>query len=370
MKVIGWHLATLLVSFQSLFAGIRIEEAKSPIPCRPLQYTVYDMGETTVGAALMSPFVMPQSLAPHINNAGQVTANRDDEGYVRDLNNGELVPQIGPRLNGFVYGISNAGDILSSIVRDKDAIDWTVWTQKNLRKEKRFPIATIDNVPTQNVHLRALNASKWAVGYFNPGAELEPVVWNPCNGLKPLGWYLGWPLRGVAFGISDAGTIVGYVSEGDADFPFVWNEKGGYVVMRYYKHAFEAQSCRDISGRVHFVDMVVTDDNYVYGTFWMEGDDDKKYFAYRWEPYSQDFRYLELGGMRINGTNKEHTLVGALNGEAVLRAKGREVVPLKNYVTGGDDWVLLEATDINDHGDIVGYGKYKGSPHVFLLKKK
>ena len=191
--------------------------------------------------------------------------------------------------------------------------------------------------------------------------------------MKPFGFYVGWDFKGAALGINQQGTILGYVTECGEEPPFVWNEHCGLEILRNYQTPFEIQSCHKIRGPVHFADMVITDDNYVYGTFWIgeeyyNDDGIYRYFAYRWEPYSQDFRYLDLEGMRLNAVNKHHTLVGTLNGQAAIRHRGLGVELLKNYLKD-PDWELIEATDINDQGDIVGYGKYKGATHIFLLKK-
>lgn len=371
MKMFRWHLLALLVSWQSLFGIIRIEEATNPPPCRAPRYAIFDMGATEVDPALMNPYAMPHSYAPRLNNQRQVAANRADEGYFRDLNHGELVPQIGYCLRGHAYGINDVGDIISTLERDRDHVDWVVWTLDGLRKKKRYAIEPGEIGMGRNIDLRAINNQKWAVGYLNPGCALRPLVWNPNWGLKPFGFYVGWDFKGAAFGINNKGTILGYISECEENPPFVWNERGGLEILRHYRIPLAAQSCHEIRGPVHFVDMVITDDDYVYGTLWIDDnyeDGTVRYYGYRWEPYNHDFRYLDLEGMRINGANCRHTLVGAIDGRAALRERGAKPMLLADYLKN-DDWELIEATDVNDHGDIVGYGKYQGKMHIFLMKK-
>lgn len=332
------------------------------------------MGETTVDPASMNPYAMPHTYAPRVNNSRQVSANRVDEGYFRDPDHGELVPQVGTNLKGHAYGLNDVGDIIATLERSRGNVDWYVWTQKGLRREKRYPVEPAEGITGFDVDLRAINNEKWAVGHLNPVCEARPAVWNPRWGLKPFGYYVGWDFKGAAYGINKKGTIVGYVSECPEDPPFVWNEHCGLEILRNYKSAFVAQSCHEIRGPVHFADMVVTDDDYVYGTLWIDNEyyhNDGKipYFAFRWEPYNHDFRYLDIDGMRINAVNSKHTLVGAIDGEASLRDRGEKPVLLKTFIEG-NDWELIEATGINDHGDIVGYGKYRGALHVFLMKKE
>lgn len=374
MKSPWGSLFIFLSSYSGLFGIIHIEEQTNPPPCRPPQYTIYDMGATTVEPEHMSPYSLPHTYAPKINNRGQISANRIDEGYFRDLDHGELIPQIGYCLRGHAYGLNNVGDIIATLERNKENVDWFIWTQNNLHKEKRYPVETYNGIIGFNVDLRAINDNKWAVGSINPGCVYRPAVWNPRWGLKPLGFYLGWDFKGVAYGINQKGTIIGTVTESNESSPYAWNEHCGLEILRNYRTTFEAQSCHEIHGCVHFSDMVITDDNYVYGTLWTDNfyyHDDGKilYYAYRWEPFNQDFRVLNFRGMRINGVNKKHTLIGAIDGQAAVRERGEEPVLLKTFLKDGQ-WDLIEATDINDRGDIVGYGNFQGARHIFLMKKE
>lgn len=359
---------------QSVFGIIHIEEPKNkPTKCIA-KYTIQDFGVTEVDLTSISPFALPHTYAPRINNHRQVTANRLDEGFIRDQCHGELVPQISWKMKGHAFGINDEGDLIVTIERNSTNVDWFVWTQKNLKKDKRYPIEPLEGVDGTDIDFRAINDSKWAVGNFNPGSVLRPAVWNPQWGLKPLGYYLGWDFKGVAWGINKKGTIVGLVDECIESLPYVWNKCDGLEILRNFKIPFEAQSCHVIQGPVHFADMVITDDDYVYGTLWYEShyyhdDGQITYFAYRWEPYNHDFRFLDLQGMRINGVNKTHILAGSLNGKAVLRDRGEKPIFL-NDLLNDPNWDLLTATGINDHGDIVGIGKFQDKNHVFLLKKE
>ena len=143
MRLLAWLLAPLLFGFQLSFAVIRIEEATNPPPCKPITYQILDMGETTVAPSLMNPFAMPHSYAPQINNQRQISANREDEGYFRDLEHGELVPQVGYCLRGHAYALNDTGEIISTLERNKGNVDWVVWTQKGLRREKDIQLILV-----------------------------------------------------------------------------------------------------------------------------------------------------------------------------------------------------------------------------------
>lgn len=362
------------VSMQGLFGVVQIEEATNAPPCSPPKYVIFDLGSTEIDPSLMNPFALPHTYAPRINNDRQVSANRKDEGFLRDLHYGELVSQVGYSLKGFAFGLNNRGDCLGTVARSKANVDWFVWSQKNLKREHRYPMGCLEDVEQRDLDFRAINDDKWAVGSFSSKDLLRPLVWNPRWGIKPFGYYVGWDVKGAAWGINQQGTILGSIAESCESPPFVWNVCQGMEILRNYRIPFEAQSCHEIHGPVRFADMVITEDNYVYGTLLIDNvyytdDGLSNYFAYRWEPYSQDFRYLDLQGMRINSVNSKHTLVGVLDGQAALRERGAKPVLLQSYLPG-DAWLLLEATDINDTGDIVGYGKLNGEIHIFLMRKE
>jgi hypothetical protein len=52
---------------------------------------------------------------------------------------------------------------------------------------------------------------------------------------------------------------------------------------------------------------------------------------------------------------------------AALFRRGAPVVDLNRSIPARSGWVLTEATAINDAGQIVGYGAFRGPNHGFLL---
>jgi probable HAF family extracellular repeat protein len=48
-------------------------------------------------------------------------------------------------------------------------------------------------------------------------------------------------------------------------------------------------------------------------------------------------------------------------------APGGSLQNLNQLLPAGSGWELLEATDINDAGQIVGYGRFQGRIRAFLL---
>jgi hypothetical protein len=167
---------------------------------------------------------------------------------------------------------------------------------------------------------------------------------------------------------------------GNDQAPFVWNPYCGMLVAHKYRQYL------DPTGWIIFADLLVAEDSTVYGTYWVKHladthvvrghfyetrQDNGSYYQYNafmWMPSSGQIEMLDLQGMRLSAINKCHILVGSLLGEAVLRMPGKGPVPLASLMQPDEirDWKLLEITDINDQGQVVGYGWYQNKMHLFL----
>jgi hypothetical protein len=131
-----------------------------------------------------------------------------------------------------------------------------------------------------------------------------------------------------------------------------------------------------MEGAIAFADLIIGDNDLIYGTFTIKADVDtpkdsaEEYHAFWWDPRSHEVRVLPLGGMRLNGIFADgQTLIGSLSGEAALCDIGCQPHLLSALVSDtARGWKLLEATDSNSHGDIVGYGLSEGKCHYFMLK--
>lgn len=56
-----------------------------------------------------------------------------------------------------------------------------------------------------------------------------------------------------------------------------------------------------------------------------------------------------------------------LGGAAALWNSTGAIPDLNTALAGGDGWILQSAEEINDRGQIVGYGQHNGVTHAFLL---
>ena len=69
-------------------------------------------------------------------------------------------------------------------------------------------------------------------------------------------------------------------------------------------------------------------------------------------------------GIAINACGQ---IAGAFNGNAFLYSADKGMVNLNGLIPSDSDWVLADATAINDGGQITGYGYHNGAEHAFLL---
>jgi hypothetical protein len=223
-----------------------------------------------------------------------------------------------------------------------------------------------------DIHFRDTTQASIAVGCFKTAGPWRPLIWTKKEGLHHLGYYLGWDIHGVALGVNNHGTLIG----GEFDFgplvPFVWNPTWGLLRLEHFKSRLnQAKLCLHL-GNVHFADLLIGDDNMVYGTFCMEerGKRISPYMAFRWDPPSDQLRWLDLKGMRINAIAASKTVVGRYQGLAALCDIGRTPVLLVDLIPDvAAEWEFIDATDISSKGDIVGYGKKNGHIRTFALKR-
>jgi hypothetical protein len=130
-------------------------------------------------------------------------------------------------------------------------------------------------------------------------------------------------------------------------------------------------------GWIELADMVLTQNDVIYGTFVVKYisktkgniEDLNQYFIYRWAPAQHDFAVLDVKGMRIAAANSANTLVGSYKDHAALFRQGASPILLSSLVPDHEkEWDFLEATGINDRDQIVGYGLKKGQMHIFLIE--
>lgn len=332
------------------------------------EYRLIDLGPTDIKREYLSKYALPNNYAPMVNNQRQVAYNQSDQGYLRSVGSStyEIAPQIS-RINTFCHGLNDSEKLLLTFERSPSDIFWGIWALKGSKKVAEQRIAQGD-VSGRHIHLRALGNGGMAVGILNPGGMWRPLVWTPEEGLHHLGYYLGWDITGVLWGVNSKNTVLGYLKDGEKEIPFVWNKQWGLERLTSLNWQWRRETCRLLEGEVRFADAVIAEDDRVFGTFL---DASKKLHSFWWDPHASQIRPIDLKGMRINAINSSYTLVGYFENEAALCDFGAAPVYLKGLISEDlSHWKLLEASDINDLGDIVGYGTHDGEMHYFLLLRE
>lgn len=339
------------------------------VPFVDVRYRLIDLGEADIPPDRLTRKSAEPSLAPVINNAGQIIGNRKEGGFLRDPVLGEWVPYVHDVTINF-HALSNKGDVLVTLNRKSNNPEWMVWPSSGGKNGLRQRI-NVDAFPNSKPIFTGLTNNRKAVGNLYTDGNSQPVLWKPDEDLHFLVDDAGKVVSGEAKWINNKGQLVGYFNKQKDTPPAVWSKENGLEFIRNYR----SKPVPD--GEADLADILIAEDGTVYGTYrikYPQGtkDKDTEFYSYAWLPYEGGgFKVLDLEGMRLTGLNEWHALVGTLDGKAAVVEPGQKPVQLSKLIKRSDqkNWELLEATSINNWGDIVGYGKFNGNMHLFLAEK-
>jgi hypothetical protein len=338
------------------------------IPSVSARYRLVDLGEINAKAEDLSKFAGLPTASPAINNRGEVIANSEEGGVFIRPNLRTYNPRIADARLEF-WSINNHGDMLVSIDRGSLGTDWLIWP-KNLHGQEKS--VHIDPVELQGADLRLtlINDAQWVAGDTRPDGRYRPLLWTPDQGLYRVGFFNGLDLKGVIRQMNERGTILGQFMGNIEHPPFVWDPGLGLLVLDKYRRYFKPEP----EGRIEFSDLVMSNDGVVYGTYWIneqlkdvKPSMDTPHGSFIWQPFEGEFYLTPKDGMRLAQVNSAHEMVGTIDGKAALREPGRLPVPLAavTLVDSLEGWDLLEASGINDSGQIVGFGMKNGKMHLY-----
>lgn len=369
MRVWSFFLGFLqLISLHGFTPHIEeLQNVPSPIQ----KYRLIDIGETTISKERLSRLHKGLSYAPSINNNSQIAWNSLEGGTLKTINSSsqEFVPRF-EGMNLYIMGVNDEGDLLISIERGNDSAEWLLWPYDGANYNNRQHIHTHDPFSPDLV-LRGLNRDGRVVGYFKKDGAQLPAAWSKSIGLNFLEDAREPDVLGMARDINDNHTVVGLYEEMKVGSPFVWNQDTGFEVMKNYREKLFPV------GWMEFADILITSDDVVYGNYWLKHgahEDSPKatthHYGYMWKPKDSEIEQLELEGMRLTSVNHNHTLVGTWQGRAAIRKRDRRPSFLEQLMSQKDveGWELLEATGINDNGQVIGFGIYKEKVHIFLAQ--
>ncbi len=250
-----------------------------------------------------------------------------------------------------------------------------------------------------------INEQGWVVGESeSESAERQAFLWKPGVAMESLRLPIDAD-SGYAYAISETGHIVGAVDRGGGDQAVLWtdildrpqpvastsgvsiaydmNERGAIVglgAMGTEKDAvsrafiFEsgiARGLADLPDGMGSAARAVSDSGFVAGQVDLG------------RGITHAFRYDATNGIKdidtrnnvfssAYGLNERGEVVGTFfaspsdDDQAFLYTSGA-MYNLNDLLDTSDDWILIEAWDINNDGQIVGYGLKEGQERAFLL---
>ena len=248
-------------------------------------------------------------------------------------------------------------------------------------------------------HAFDINGSGWAVGvsYSLGGLISSAMLWQ-CGTLSNLGTF-------AARGISDAGSVVGYVSSaiigkgwvdracvlkngslttlatlgGSNSYAYDVNGSDQIVGMSYTAGEGSRRGCLWQNGLVFDLGTLggTTSQAYAINTSGqVVGVADTATglphaFLFPLNGAGQVTARIDLGELG-GGFSYAYSInsLGEVAGTSNSRAfywKNGTLIDLNRRIPTNSGWLLNSATGINDNGDIVGMGTYHGWPHAFLL---
>ena len=257
----------------------------------------------------------------------------------------------GNGVNGTGYGISDSGQVVggagytSATLSSVSAFLWQNGTA-----------TTLDTLGGPSGAC-AINKNGQVVGFsFDSAGYRHAVLWQ--NGdITDLD--VGSRSSSQAYGINNSGQIVGWsyspYSNNEGMEPTLW--QGGTGVSLGTLPHYVSGKARAINSTGQVVGWVSSVNNF--------------------QPYNQAFLSqngvmtalpaLSVGSSTYAyGINDSGQVVGNSGYRATLWQHDT-VVNLNNVIPANSGWLLLNATAINDKGQIVGYGQFNGSGEGFLM---
>lgn len=206
------------------------------------------------------------------------------------------------------------------------------------------------------------------------------------TGVNDAGWITGtanWPAGGNPYSfIVDGGgmRVPAGARASNASFAFAINASGqvvGQAAVPFYKHAvrYDPSGIHDLGtlGGSYSEAYDINDAGQIVGSSDISpGSSSRRAFLFD-NQGMHDLGALDNGDIsvalainsagQIVGRSRKASVLGYF---AFLYFNG-VMTDLNSLLAPGSGWVLNEAYDINDRGQIVGYGTHNGQSHAFLL---
>lgn len=347
------YLAGLLLCLVIFLQGLDAKKGESVEVCYKT-LSVIDIARTDLRWEELSRFNVPLTYAPRIHNSGDVTYNTRSGGALWNCTMEVRRLPFDGKFAHF-HAIAKNEAILASLINDDGSLSWFLWPSTNCRKMDPMGIGCYCD-DGGRVFYRDLNSSGMVAGVLEKADATSCSYYGvarcadgPLNILYP----------GVAWSLSENGYVYANNSSSCWNKPYLWHPKGGFLIL--------SDTCKMPQGNFKFENGVFNYDDTVIGTYYCDSNP-QHHLMFHWEPCYENFS-THKGGFRIASINSAGTMVGTLNGRAMIQQRGEMPRDLNAMIqNSGGKWFLIEATDINDIGQIVGYGIYNGQTHIFLVE--
>ncbi len=316
-------------------------------PAANARYTVTDLG--ALGGATTK--------AMGINENGQVVGASQigssmyaflwDEGTITNL--GALGGQ-----GSWAYDINDSGQVIGGSPLGSGDNHAFLWQQNGGMQD-------LGTLGGPSSYAFEINASGQAVGYAccAPDTYLSHAVLWGSGGIVDLGDLDPvWPAISAAYGINDAGQVVGGSYDPTANFhAFLWQNGSMQDFGRLGGYFCEA--------------LGINENGQVVGVSQLSGNTTNH--AFLWDGAMQDLGALTWEHSIAYDINDNGQVVGVLqtgqNSHAFVWANG-QMQDLNSLIPTGTGWELSEARAISDKGQITGFGAYNGQTRAFLLSPR
>lgn len=319
------------------------------------------------------------SVAFAISRSGLVVGQANANGYAHAvLWNRGSVTDIGvlpDNQTSFAQGTNNNGDVVGrsegGMRFDFPAFAWNA----------RTGITGLPLLPGgRDGDAMAINDMGQSVGWSNATSTRHAVMWQ--NGqVRQLNGKPDASDNSEAYAINAKGDAVGKAMVLEP-IPFDKNIPGNRWVP-YYPHAFlwKDGGARDLGVPTGFKSSIATaiSDNGDMAGYAIRSTEDRFTQALLWHNGKWNVLVTPPNqNSRANGINSRGVVVGYIGDFREQAAsfawkthaalwKGNQAVDLNTLIPPDSGWLLTEANAINDAGQIVGTGRYKGDRRAFLL---
>lgn len=315
----------------------------SSVPSANALYTVADLG--TLGG------VTTKGMG--INEASDIAGASQSGSYLYAfLWDGDTMTNLGD-LGGqgsWAYDVNDTGQVVGGSPLGGGNNHAFLWQQSSGMQD-------LGTLGGPDSYAFEINSAGQAVGYAccAPDTYLSHAVLWGSGGIVDLGDLDPmWPAISAAYGINDAGQVVGGSYDEFANFhAFLW-QSGGMQDLGTLGGDYSAAEAINESGQV-------------VGTARLANGAPH---AFLWDGSMQDLGALTWDQSIAYDINDKGQVVGALqtdsNSHAFVWANG-QMQDLNNLIDANSGWVLQEARAINEKGRIAGFGTFNGQTRAFLL---